>query len=263
MASRIATLATTASVDGETPKDLTALESVGLARPQESDAGEVTIASLDSSLVTGFQIAVSSGPLCGEPMRGVGFIVEDLSFRAATAAAEAGNTLGPISSQVISAAKEACRMSFEGSPVRLVEPMYLCEVQVQSDMLGKMYSVLRRRRSKILSEDMREGSTSMFVIRSHLPVVESFGLSEEILTKTSGEAIPQLVFNAFEVLDVDPFFVPTTAEELEEYGEGSGGGIPPNIALKYIEAVRKRKGLATWKKLVEHADKQRTRSKKK
>jgi ribosome assembly protein 1 len=72
--------------------------------------------------------------------------------------------------------------------------------------------------------------------------------------KTSGVASPQLVFAGFEVLDLDPFWVPTTEEELEDLGTIAD---KQNLAKFYMEKVRLRKGLAIEKKLVEHADKQR------
>ena len=266
----------------------------GLFRPSMYDSSKVTLFGLDSSIVSGFQAAVSSGPLCSEPMRGVGFIIDNITFNDVEKDTNGANdseegddasnnnnneeenddddffddyepeedTLGPMSGQIIAATNEACKGAFEAGQMRLVEPLYLCEVQVSSTMLGKTCSVLHRRRSKILSEDIREG-TATFIVHAHLPVIESFGLAEEILKKTSGEAIPQLVFDKYETLDIDPFFVPTTEEELAEFGEGSGGGIPPNIAKKYIDMTRRRKGLVVLEKLVEHADKQRTRSKKK
>lgn len=267
----------------------------GLLKPSMYDSSKVTLFGLDSSIVSGFQAAVSSGPLCSEPMRGVGFIVDNIDFIETENNNNNNNnndsginddidnndddddeyeddffddyepeedTLGPMSGQIIAAMNEACKGAFEAGQMRLVEPLYLCEVQVSSTMLGRTCDVLHRRRSKILSEDIREG-TATFIVHAHLPVIESFGLAEEILKKTSGEAIPQLVFDKYETLDIDPFFVPTTEEELAEFGEGSGGGIPPNIAKKYIDMTRRRKGLIVLEKLVEHADKQRTRSKKK
>lgn len=284
---------------GDKDQSVTSTE-FGLFKPSMYDSSKVTLFGLDSSIVSGFQAAVSSGPLCNEPMRGVGFIVDNITFTEATEKDEnennSGNdgdgdgdgennsdeekfddeyeddffddyepeedTLGPMSGQIIAATNEACKGAFEAGQMRLVEPLYLCEVQVSSTMLGKTCNVLHRRRSKILSEDIREG-TATFIVHAHLPVIESFGLAEEILKKTSGEAIPQLVFDKYETLDIDPFFVPTTEEELVEFGEGSGGGIPPNIAKKYIDMTRRRKGLIVLEKLVEHADKQRTRSKKK
>ena len=61
-----------------------------------------------------------------------------------------------------------------------------------------MYAVLGKRNGRILSEDMREGS-SVFNIEAVLPVVESFGFAEEIRKRTSGLASPQLKFSHWEV----------------------------------------------------------------
>lgn len=102
---------------------------------------------------------------------------------------------------------------------------------------------------------MNEG-TPFFTIVAVLPVVESFGFSEEIRKRTSGAASPQLVFQGYEMLDVDPFWVPFTEEELEDLGELAD---KENVAKKYVDGVRKRKGLfVAGKKLVESAEKQKT-----
>lgn len=105
-----------------------------------------------------------------------------------------------------------------------------------------------------MSEEMKEGTT-FYTIRAMLPVVESFGFADEIRKKTSGAASPQLVFAGFEMLDLDPFWVPTTEEELEDLGEKSDRD---NVARKYMDAVRKRKGMFVERKIIEHAEKQRT-----
>lgn len=60
----------------------------------------------------------------------------------------------------------------------------------------------------------------------------------EIRKRTSGAASPQLVFSGFEMLDEDPFWVPTTEEELEDLGEKAD---KENLARKYMDMVRKRK----------------------
>ncbi len=61
-----------------------------------------------------------------------------------------------------------------------------------------MYGVLSKRSGRILSEDMKEGS-SVFNIEAVLPVIESFGFADEIRKKTSGLASPQLKFSHWEV----------------------------------------------------------------
>lgn len=50
--------------------------------------------------------------------------------------------------------------------------------------------------------------------------------------------------------------MPTTEEELEEYGTEAGG--PANLARRLMDAVRRRKGLAVEEKVVKVATKQRT-----
>lgn len=57
-------------------------------------------------------------------------------------------------------------------------------------------------------------------------------------------------------MQVDPFFVPTTEEEREEWGEEAGGAA--NLARRLIDAVRRRKGLPVEEKVVKVATKQRT-----
>jgi ribosome assembly protein 1 len=56
-------------------------------------------------------------------------------------------------------------------------------------------------------------------------------------------------------LDLDPFWVPKTEEELEDLGEKADRA---NVARLYVDAVRARKGMFVEKKLVEFAEKQRT-----
>jgi len=57
------------------------------------------------------------------------------------------------------------------------------------------------------------------------------------------------------MLDEDPFWVPTTEEELEDLGEKADR---ENIAKGYTDKVRMRKGMFVKRKIVETAEKQRT-----
>ena len=59
----------------------------------------------------------------------------------------------------------------------------------------------------------------------------------------------------FQVVDIDPYWVPTTEEEYTHYGEKADS---ENQARKYMNSVRRRKGLYVEEKTVEHAEKQRT-----
>ena len=102
----------------------------------------------------------------------------------------------------------------------------------------------------------------MFHIKAELPVVESFGFAQDVRKSTSGSAYPQLVFSHWQTLEQDPFWQPTTEEEKEEFGDLDPSTVP-NLARDLMNKVRRRKGLFVDEKIVHHAEKQRTMSKKK
>lgn len=218
--------------------------------------------SLESSFVNGFQLATLAGPLCDEPMMGVAFVVSkwELNFGSDETEESGAVTWGPLSGQIMSCVKECCRKAFQAQPQRLMAAMYSCNIQVTADALGRMYGVLNRRHGRVLAGDMAEGSGATFNVTAVLPVVESFDFAAEIRKQTSGQASPQLVFSHWEVIDLDPFWVPSTEEEYLHFGEKADSG---NRSRQYMDQVRRRKGLPVTTKIVEHAEKQRTLSKNK
>ncbi|KAI8979493.1 P-loop containing nucleoside triphosphate hydrolase protein [Mycotypha africana] len=227
---------------------------------EEQQASELSILDIDFNIQTGFQLSTLAGPLCAEPMTGVCYIVQGVEFHPEEFFTQNGESvdvrsrLHIIQGQVIAAAKEAYRQGFLDWSPRLLLAMYACDIQASAEVLGRVYGVISKRKGKIVSEDLKEG-TSFWHIKASLPVIESFGFSDEIRKRTSGAASPQLVFSGFDMLDEDPFWVPTTEEELEDLGEKAD---KENLAKKYMDTVRKRKGMFVEKKLVEHAEKQRT-----
>ncbi|EGD82627.1 hypothetical protein PTSG_11989 [Salpingoeca rosetta] len=200
-------------------------------------------------LIVSFQLVTQTGPLCEEPMMGVCFDVVDIQVDESVPYSSR-----QFSGQVISAMQDACRQAFLVRDVRLMTAVYSCDLLVNSGSLGKVYGVINKRNGKVISEEMREGSDS-FQIKAKLPVTHSFGFAEELRKRTSGLAVPQLVFSHWEVIDEDPFWVPTTEEEKAHFGEK---GDAPNLARKYMDDTRKRKGLYVERKIVEFAEKQRT-----
>ncbi|XP_057695945.1 elongation factor-like GTPase 1 isoform X2 [Corythoichthys intestinalis] len=275
-----------------------------LCREDKSGGDRAQIPSIrefDNSIVSGFQLATLSGPMCEEPLMGVCFSIErwdiqppnlaqqdnmerNAKFQEAleerralesTDALEvspsessqakcreetsAADCYGPVSGQLIAAVKEACRHAFQAQPQRLMAAMYTCEIMATAEVLGRVYAVLGKREGRVVHEEMKEG-TEIFIIKAVLPVAESFGFADEIRKRTSGLASPQMVFSHWQVVSSDPYWVPTTEEEYLHFGEKADS---TNQALKYMNAVRRRKGLYVEEKIVEHAEKQRTLSKNK
>lgn len=175
-----------------------------------------------------------------------------------TPTTSAANPYGPLSGQIISTMRRACRESFKLSNQRLVEAVFECNMQCTMDQLGKLYSVLGQRRCEILQEDMMEG-TSIFTVKGRIPVAETVGMADHMRKETSGGvSAPQLHFDRWQRLDIDPYFQPKTEEEREEFGEVQFDNQRRNRAKEYIDQTRERKGLSSNKKIVVDAEKQRT-----
>ncbi|KAK0630562.1 P-loop containing nucleoside triphosphate hydrolase protein [Bombardia bombarda] len=187
----------------------------------------------------GFQLATEQGPLCHEPLQGVAVFIEDISVTAAEDEASERSRVGQLTGEVIKTVQQSVHKGFLDWSPRLMLAMYSCEVQASTEVLGRAYDVLTRRRGRVLSEAMNEG-TPFFTIQAQLPVAESFGFADDMRKRTSGAAQPQLIFTGFEILDEDPFWVPFTNDDLEDLGEY---GDRENVAKRYMDGVRRRKGL--------------------
>ncbi|KAI0647987.1 translation elongation factor 2 [Trametes meyenii] len=209
----------------------------------------------ENHIETGFQLATFQGPLCAEPVEGMAYFVETVTLnRDGIEEEQVNNRTAHLTGSFISAVRDACRNGLLDWSPRIMLAMYTCDIQASTDVLGKVYGVVAKRRGKIVAEEMKEG-TEFFTVRAKLPVVESFGFADDIRKRTSGAASPQLIFSGYEMLDQDPFWVPTTEEELEDLGEKADR---INIAKAYVDAVRERKGMFVDRKIVEFAEKQRT-----
>ncbi|RAO69674.1 uncharacterized protein BHQ10_005686 [Talaromyces amestolkiae] len=212
----------------------------------------ITIRDLSDKIVYAFQLATGQGPLCHEPVQGIAVVLEDIALHVES---EDAIDFGRLTGEAIRIVRDSVSQGFLDWSPRILLAMYSCEIQASTEVLGRVYGVITRRRGRILSETMKEG-TPFFTILSLLPVAESFGFSDEIRKRTSGAASPQLIFAGFEALDEDPFWVPATEEELEDLGELADR---ENVAKRYMDAVRTRKGLfVAGKKLIKDAEKQKT-----
>lgn len=205
----------------------------------------------EADIINGFQISSNDGPLAGEPFQGVLVVLKECEL---SKDIDTDNNAMNMQGKMLKYTKDLIHRAFLASGARLMLAMYTCDIQATAEVLGKVYAVVQRREGSIISEEMKEG-TPFFTIVARVPVVEAFGFSEDIRKKTSGAATPQLMFDGFDLLDIDPFWVPHTEEELEELGEFAER---ENIARKYMNTIRRRKGLFVDEKVVKNAEKQRT-----
>ncbi|KAJ8367462.1 hypothetical protein AAFF_G00317590 [Aldrovandia affinis] len=147
------------------------------------------------SVVAGFQWATKEGVLCEENMRGVRFDIHDVTLHS-DAVHRGGGQIIPTTRRVL----YACQLTAQP---RLMEPVYLVEIQCPEQVVGGIYSVLNRKRGHVFDETQVMG-TPMFVVKAYLPVNESFGFTADLRSNTGGQAFPQCVFDHWQVLQGDP-----------------------------------------------------------
>jgi elongation factor 2 len=171
---------------------------------------------IKDSCVAAFQWASKEGVLCDENMRGIKFKVMDVTLHADAIHRGGG--------QIIPTARRcfyACELT---AKPRLLEPVYLVEIQCPTSAIGGIYGVLNRRRGQVILEEDR-ACGPLKNVKAHLPVMESFGFTADLRSNTSGQAFPQCVFDHWQVMQGNPL-------------DGS------SKANQVVLATRKRKGLA-------------------
>ncbi|GFG36364.1 hypothetical protein Cfor_01993 [Coptotermes formosanus] len=122
---------------------------------------------IKDSVVAGFQWATKEGVLAEENMRAVRFNIYDVTLH--TDAIHRGG------GQIIPTTRRCLYACVLTAQPRLMEPVYLCEIQCPEVAVGGIYGVLNRRRGHVF-EEMQVAGTPMFVVKAYLPVNESFGL---------------------------------------------------------------------------------------
>ncbi|MEM2546057.1 MAG: elongation factor EF-2 [Candidatus Bathyarchaeia archaeon] len=159
------------------------------------------------AIITGFYWACRAGPLCEEPLRGVKIklvraqVHEDRAYRSPA--------------QISPAVRHAIFRSLLTAEPELLEPVYKIVVSVPANWVGNCVNTLLKRRGKILSSEQKGALT---IITGLIPVAETFGLTAEMRSATSGYAFWQCSFDRWEI-------------------------VPKDVAANVIARIRERKGL--------------------
>jgi len=159
-------------------------------------------------IISGFRWAAQNGPLCEEPMRGVKVKLMDVQLH------EDPVHRGP--AQIMPATRRAFLGSFLTAQPVLLEPIYKIGVSVPHQWVGEVTGIITRKRGRIIASEQKGPIT---MINGYIPVSETFGLSAEMRSATSGHAFWQTQFDHWEK-------------------------VSENIALTVIEETRKRRGLS-------------------
>jgi elongation factor 2 len=158
-------------------------------------------------IISGFRFACRAGPLCGEPMRGVKVNLMDIQLN------ENAELHRPI--EVMRSIGKAVFGSFLTAKPVLLEPIYKTVVSSSSELAGECSKIISSRRGKVCAFEQKGAFT---VVTGFIPVAETFDLSEELRSATSGRAFWQSVFDHWETM-------------------------PKRLETKVIAEIRKSKGL--------------------
>jgi elongation factor 2 len=159
------------------------------------------------SIIGGFEFACRAGPLCGEPLRHVKASLMDVQL------SEHAELRGSV--EVMRAVGKAVFGSFLTAKPVLLEPVYKTVISVPTELVGECQRIVSGRRGKV---SRFEQKGLLAVITCFVPVAESFGLSQELRSATSGRAFWQ--------------------SSLERWER-----VPEKLASKVIGEIRRRKGL--------------------
>jgi len=170
---------------------------------------------IKDSMIAALQWVTKEGVLTSENMRGIRFNVMDVVLHT-DAIHRGGGQIIPTARRVFYAAQLTAQP-------RVMEPIFLVEIQCPQTVIGGIYAVMNKRRGQIIEEIQRPG-TPLTNIKCYLPVMESFGFTADLRSNTGGQAFPQMLFDHWKVIPGDPLEKESKAEE---------------YALK----TRKRKGL--------------------
>jgi len=170
---------------------------------------------IKDSCAAAFAWVTKEGILAEENMRSCRYDILDCTLHA-DAIHRGGN-------QIIPTCRRAIYASQLTAEPRVLEPVYLVEIQCPEHAMGGIYGVLNRRRGHVFAEEQRPG-TPLYTVKCYLPVMESFGFTADLRSHTGGQAFPQCVFDHWQTMNGDPLD-----------GTSKVGQI--------ITGIRKRKGL--------------------
>eukprot|EP01114_Cavostelium_apophysatum_P016022 TRINITY_DN4491_c0_g1_i2.p1 TRINITY_DN4491_c0_g1~~TRINITY_DN4491_c0_g1_i2.p1 ORF type:complete len:842 (-),score=308.92 TRINITY_DN4491_c0_g1_i2:90-2615(-) len=160
---------------------------------------------IKETVITGFQYVANKGILAEEPLRGVRFNILDAMVHADAIHRGAG--------QIVPSAQRAMYASQLTAQPRLLEPIFLVDIQCSSNSLGGVYSTINQKRGVVIETSPRFG-TPLYNVKAYLPVTESFGFTAILREQTSGQAFPQLVFDHWAMIPEDPLVEGSKANQI-------------------------------------------------
>ncbi len=133
--------------------------------------GIASSTDITDTICAGFQWGSEEGILFEENLRGVRFNLTDLVYHSDPAHRK-GN-------QLIPAVRRVMMASLLTAGPRLLEPVYLVEIECPDTAIRSVNTLLNRKRSEVIEESKIEG-TLLNRIKAYMPVNESTRFTEDL-----------------------------------------------------------------------------------
>jgi elongation factor 2 len=150
---------------------------------------ERQIRDVAASIVAGYRFACNAGPLCGEPLRHVNFTILNAEISKKPEYRDG--------SEITHGMGKAIFGSVLASAPILLEPIYKIIISGPSELARECSRIISARRGKISAFEQRGALT---ITTGSIPVAETFGLSEQLRSATSGRALWQSLLDHWEAI---------------------------------------------------------------
>ena len=130
-----------------------------------SAVDQTLLNTVKESVIQGFKWGCREGPLCDEPIRNVKFKILHASI--------ANEPIHRGGGQVIPTARRTAYSAFLMATPRLMEPMYLVEIQAPADCVQAIYPVLARRRGHVVQDTPKPGAP-FYTVKAFIPVMDRY-----------------------------------------------------------------------------------------
>ena len=166
-------------------------------RISPSDEGETGLKFINSikdgvipkeyipAIEKGFQEAMNNGPLAGFKLQSLTVELIDGAYHSVDSDA--------VSFEI--AAKQAFKAAAEQAKAKLLEPVMELTVDTPEEYMGDVIADINKRRGQVVSTDSK---AKMKIIKSLVPLAETFGYVTVLRTLTSGRAISSMQFHSYD-----------------------------------------------------------------
>ncbi|KAK6539224.1 Elongation factor 2 [Orbilia ellipsospora] len=191
----------------------------------DNTKGIAYLNEVKDSLIQPFRQLTDFGPLYRGPMDGVKFNISDLVLHADASKRTSNHLFFPTA--------DAMTGAFLKAGPGLLEPIYSVEIQVPSEHVQYVTSVLTQRRGNL---EEAEEANNLTIVKGDLPVAGSFGFTKDLSAATNGKATVEMNFSKY-----------TLVPNSDPYGNGMGAEI--------VKRLREQLGMGELKQADYYLDK--------